>query len=318
MNTDFIIDSWRFKKGQAAYRAHDPAAWEPGGWYHCQRDLSGLEPWLDNIGLNPALIKALLAEDTRPRFQPLDDGNFLLIIRGVNLNQDEEPDDMLSLRILYYQGSLISLRKHPFKAIAHLHDSLSAGSGPRSLDELLLSIIDQLHQSIEDVVENTETEIDEIQERLDTISHSDQRRLTYLHRQLLKLNRFLKPQTTALSELLISDYAAKLKTAEKQMLHNQKDVILRILENIEAYLDQVWMLREHIQQALAEKMNRNTYWLSLIAGIFLPLSFVTGLLGVNVGGIPGAAAGYAFSILCLILAGVGLVEFLLLRRLKFW
>lgn len=101
MDTNFIIDSWRFNKGQAAYRAHDPETWAPGGWYHCQRDLSGLESWLDSIGLNRALIKALLAEDTRPRFQPLDDGNFLLIVRGVNLNQNEEPDDMLSLRILY-------------------------------------------------------------------------------------------------------------------------------------------------------------------------------------------------------------------------
>lgn len=47
------------------------------------------------------------------------------------------------------------------------------------------------------------------------------------------------------------------------------------------------MLREHMNQALAEKMNRDTYRLSLSAAVFLPLTFITGLLRVNLGGIPG-------------------------------
>ena len=78
------------------------------------------------------------------------------------------------------------------------------------------------------------------------------------------------------------------------------------------------MQREQIQQAIAEKMNRNTYWLSVIAGVFLPLSFLTGVFGINIGGMPGVGSEDAFLIFCVALVVIAVVEFLLLRRLRFW
>jgi len=73
-----------------------------------------------------------------------------------------------------------------------------------------------------------------------------------------------------------------------------------------------------LQQAVAEKMNRNTYWLSVIAGVFLPLSFLTGVFGINIGGMPGVENEDAFEIFTYALIIIAVVEFLLLRRLRFW
>ena len=56
--------------------------------------------------------------------------------------------------------------------------------------------------------------------------------------------------------------------------------------------------------------------LSIIAAIFLPLGFVTGLLGVNVAGIPGAAYPYAFGIVCLVLLGTGAGLFWYFKKIK--
>jgi len=52
---------------------------------------------------------------------------------------------------------------------------------------------------------------------------------------------------------------------------------------------------------MAEAMNRRTYTMSLLAMIFLPTTFLTGLFGVNLGGMPGAGSHYGFSIFCLLL-----------------
>jgi zinc transporter len=59
------------------------------------------------------------------------------------------------------------------------------------------------------------------------------------------------------------------------------------------------------------------YALSIVATIFLPLGFLTGLLGINVGGIPGIENSLAFLIVCIVLVLVGIIEFLIFK-LKRW
>jgi len=65
-----------------------------------------------------------------------------------------------------------------------------------------------------------------------------------------------------------------------------------------------------------ERMNRTMYLLAIITGFFLPLSFLTGLLGINVGGIPGAEFSYGFVVACLLIGGVALLQWWILRRLR--
>ena len=56
------------------------------------------------------------------------------------------------------------------------------------------------------------------------------------------------------------------------------------------------------------------YILSLIAGIFLPISFVTGLLGINVGGIPAAENPWGFLIVSLLLLTIVVLQVILFKR----
>lgn len=315
--TLFLLDAWRFDTASPQPLEGDPS-WRPHCWFHCQRNASGLEEWLLQTDLAQGVVDAVLAEDTRPRFQKLGERGFLLILRGVNLNSGQAPDDMLSLRILYYDRSLITLRKRPFQGVAGVREMLAAGEGPLNAEEVLLAIIEQMHQSIEHLVAQSENDIDDLQEALASLNPEQQMDLSLMHRQLLKLNRFIKPQTTALIELTSSKLPLFEDPALAQHFINQKDVILRIIESIESHLEQVWMLREHMNHAHAEKMSRNTYWLSLSAAIFLPLTFLTGLLGVNLGGIPGGESEYGFAILCLLITGLGVLEFIFLRRMRFW
>ena len=59
-------------------------------------------------------------------------------------------------------------------------------------------------------------------------------------------------------------------------------------------------------------MNKNLYLISIIAAIFLPLGFLTGLLGINVGGIPGTDVTWAFWAVCALLAALGALGWWLL------
>ena len=63
-------------------------------------------------------------------------------------------------------------------------------------------------------------------------------------------------------------------------------------------------------------MNKTMYVLSLVAAVFLPLGLLTGLLGINVGGIPGGESPWAFAIVCLILIAVAVVQIVIFRKMK--
>ncbi|MDF4535100.1 CorA family divalent cation transporter, partial [Vibrio parahaemolyticus] len=140
--------------------------------------------------------------------------------------------------------------------------------------------------------------------------------LMQTHKSLLKLKRFIKPQQYALDDYLNSEVA--LAQSQHLRLRHSVNTVTRINETLDFFLSELEIIKGELRQYHAEKMNQNTYLFSVIAAIFLPTSFLTGLLGVNVGGIPGTESPIGFGLFC---AGLGLIfglEFWILRRLRFF
>lgn len=316
MSDSFLIDAWQFDEA-GARPLTECEPWQEHAWYHCQRDAPELGQWLQQQGLNAGLVDVIVTEQSRPRFQVIGENTFLFILRGANLNHGQAPDDMLSLRLVFCRNSLISVAQAPFKAIADIQQDLRSNTGPNTIAQLLYCLIENIHERIDDVIDEAQSQFETLHEMSEVIDRDGRQRLTQLHRGLLKLNRFLKPQSLAIAEFC---GAQEQFFASQELVlrgHNQRDVIFRLLEHIESLIEQMWMLREHFQQVLAETMNKNTYRLSVIAGVFLPLSFITGLLGVNIGGIPGSDFPYAFELLCALLVIGGIAEYAILRKLRF-
>lgn len=315
-NHAFILDAWRFDEDEPQHLT-DTSYFQPDCWYHCQRDTHGLTEWLSHIGMAESLIELLLDGASRPHFQMLDNKNFLLILRGVNLNAGDDPDDMLSLRIIYYNNSVITLRRKSFKGIQYIQHALEQKTDmPLSIAELIVMLIEQINSKIELIIDETEHNIDILELNIDSLSHKEKRQLTLLQRRLLRLFRYLKPQAIALQSL--HSLLPPLLASQAQRIINEKEIAIRINENIESNVQIVRALHDDLHQTAAEKMGRNSYYLSLTAGVFLPISFITSLFGANVAGIPGSSYPHAFLWFCLGLSITALAVFLTLRRFRFW
>jgi zinc transporter len=72
--------------------------------------------------------------------------------------------------------------------------------------------------------------------------------------------------------------------------------------------------QDELNSRLSEQMNKTMYVLSMVAGIFLPLGLLTGLLGINGGGMPGVNSPWAFIIVCVILVVTATLQMLFFRR----
>lgn len=308
---DFLIDHWHFTESNVIQPTQTPDSIEADHWYHCQRDAPGVREWLIDNAIPASIIDSLLAEDTRPLFEQYDDQNFLLILRGVNLNENADPADMLSVRILCYNGALISSRKIPSKTINAIRTALSEGRGPKTLAELVLGVIDGLSRNIDFYLDLVEEKITDFDDELELTEE-----LMTTHKALLKIKRFIKPQQYAIDDYQNS--SVPLAGYKQLRLRHSVNTITRINETLDFYLSELEIIKGELRQYHAEKMNQNTYLFSVIAAIFLPTSFLTGLLGVNVGGIPGTESPIAFGLFCAGLILIFGLEFWILRRLRFF
>jgi len=99
-------------------------------------------------------------------------------------------------------------------------------------------------------------------------------------------------------------------------LREVSDRLVRHIENIDAVRERAAITQEELINRVSEQLNKRMYVLSVVAAIFLPLGFFTGLLGVNVGGIPGGDNPKAFLVFILLLIVVVIFQVLLFRWKK--
>ena len=104
--------------------------------------------------------------------------------------------------------------------------------------------------------------------------------------------------------------------AVEAMLTEETDAVTRYVEDLDAMRERAGILRDEAMSHLSERLNRNMYVLSIVATIMLPLSLLAGLLGINVGGIPGARWPWSFAVVCVLMGALGIVEYWLFRRLR--
>jgi zinc transporter len=100
-------------------------------------------------------------------------------------------------------------------------------------------------------------------------------------------------------------------------LREISDRLVRHIEDIDAVRERAALAQEELSSTVSEQMNERMYVLSIVAAIFLPLGFFTGLMGINVGGMPGVEDGEAFWVVVAMCVGLMLVLGVVFR-LKKW
>lgn len=146
---------------------------------------------------NPALLSAqqldgmpqqirdsLLADDVRPRSEPVGNGLFV-VLRGVNTNPGADPDDMVSIRIWLEPGRIVTARRRRLKSVLDLQASLAKGDGPHCPGSFLSQLVDRLGYRASLVIGELEEQIDDIENRLE----GDAQSMSGLHGDLSSLRR---------------------------------------------------------------------------------------------------------------------------------
>ncbi len=285
-------------------------------WVHLDRTGTDSQHWLqEKSGLNPIVAEALLEEETRPRIMVLDDSLFLTL-RGVNLNPGAEPDDMISIRLYIEANRVITVRHRLLKTIQDIRSSLAANNGPQNPGEFLTVLVDQLMERMAPVVRQLDEEIDDVEEQIiGQATYQLRSQLGILRRQVISFRRYISPQREVIAHLHLAQLTW-LSPTQRARIREVADHTVRYVEDLDAARDRMGVMQEELTNKLSEQMNKTMYILTVLAGIFLPITFVTGLLGINVGGIPGSEDPWAFTTVCLTLTSAGVLLVGIFRWLK--
>ncbi|EXF47230.1 CmaX protein [Pseudomonas sp. BAY1663] len=259
-------------------------------WLHWDRSHEKAQAWLrTQSGLSAFACDVLLEENTRPRMLTLPREELLLFLRGVNLNPDAEPEDMVSVRVFADPRRVISLRLRPLRSIEVVIQLLAEGRGPKTASELLLYLAESMTDRVDDLVAQLAERVDAEEEELEgneryTPEHDS---MLALRRRAAGLRRFLLPQRELYGQLTRSRLSW-FADDDAEYWNELSNRLMRYLEELDLVRERINLVLESEQRRLSERMNRTMYLLAIITGFFLPMSFLTGLLGINVGGIPGA------------------------------
>ncbi len=267
----------------AALRDDAPA------WLHLQADHPDADAWIDRHldYLDPSVRDALTEVATRPRTLRLGQG-LLVILRGINLNAGADPEDMVSLRLYIDPARIVTLSRRRLRALETLADEIRGGTGPERAGAFLALLVERITDVIETHVADLETRSDDLEARTIAEPRAELRaEIADQRLELTDLRRFLVPQRDAVRDIARCGLAW-IEEPDARKLGEQLDQVIRVTETLEAAREQLQTIRDEIEGARADRLNRNLYVLSVISAVFLPLGFLTGLMGINLAGMPGA------------------------------
>jgi len=288
---------YRVRDGKAERVAIDEAVQSAAElvWVHLTTNEQEAQRWLrDQARLNDYVVEALTATETRPRCDGFDDGA-LINLRGRSSEEMTSTDPLASVRIWATSGRVISVTRRPLVAVQEV-ETLIEGGTIRDPGDLIAAFATAITTDLDPQVADLGDELDDCEAALDAHRVFELRRVvTKVRVAAIGYKRFLQPQRSALEKLatLPGDW---LHDDDRLHLNAAADRAARMAEELESIRERASLVHDALTDLRAEQVDTRGLIISIVAMIFLPLTFITGLYGMNVP-LPYQQAPWMFDII---------------------
>ena len=286
-------------------------------WVHLDGTDSRVAAWIGEhlTYLDPQAIEALLDVDTRPRTTVLGAG-MIVILRVLNANHGKDPEDMVSVRMWIDAHRIITISRTPSHVIERMDRLMQRADAPVDAGAFLVAFVEDVTEQIAGFQRDLDQTAEDLEEGV-IAEHGDHlsRDVVNLRLKVIAARRFLGPQREALYTIAQARVPIVDQTTRRE-IEEEHLKLTRVIEDLDELREQAIVLREELSGQLSDRLNRNMFFLSIISAIFLPLGFLTGLFGVNVGGVPGTGDRDAFLWLCAAMGALAALLVLVLWRMR--
>jgi zinc transporter len=308
--------AYRVAEGKAE-RLDIAAAMEATGeliWIHLTSNDEQAQSWLgETAGLPDYVVDVLTTTESRPRCDALGEGAFLNL-RGRSNEEMTASDPLASVRIYAVAGRVFSVTRRTLTAV----DVVKSVEGGTIADpgDLIAEFASAITEELDPEVGELGDQLDDCEADLDADKVFELRRkVTKVRSTAIGYRRFVQPQRAALEKLaaLPCDW---LHDDDRLHLNSAADRAARMAEELEAIRERSALMHEALTDLRAEQIDSRSLLISIVALIFLPLTFLTGLYGMNIEGLPFAKEPWAFDVIggiCIAIT-VGIIGYFSAKR----
>ena len=282
------------------------------------RSSSVLEIIGGELKLHPLVMEDIMNPHHRPKYEDFDDHLFVIfkIIRFDNENIDLSLEQV---SLILGENYVITFQEFEGDVFDSVRMRIKNGHGRirrMKADYLFCSLLDMMIDNYYPILE----ELDEVIEKMDEEVHSSYQSLSNeLHRcqkQVNYLHRSTWPMRDVITDILRSE-SGLIQQKTRLYFKDINDHIMQIIDLVDSFRDNLTGLMELSIAVNGDKLNRIMKFLTLVSTIFIPITFIAGLYGMNFRNMPELRTEYGYFIVLGVMAAV-LSGMLILFKKRKW
>jgi len=248
-------------------------------------DQAVLQPLGDCYGIHPLIQEDILNTDQRPKADDMEEYIFL-VLKMLDIDDRENLIKAEQVSIIFGSNFLISFQEG-FKGdtFDEVRRRLRNGKGGRmrklGSDYLAYALIDGIIDRYFAILEKLGDQLEELEEELvDDPTAESMRRIHHLKREILYLRRSVWPLRELLGMLEKSE-SPLIQESTHIFFRDIHDHVVQIIDTIETFREMLSGMLDIYLSSLSNRMNQVMKVLTIIATLFIPLTFIAGVYGMN-------------------------------------
>jgi len=246
-------------------------------------DIELIEKLGNHFGLHPLVMEDLLNTSQRPKLEIFEDYIFM-IVKMLFYNEKNRKVSVEQVSFVFGKNFVITFQERKGDVFDPIRERLQTGIGElkkRGADYLVYCLLDVIVDNYFVILEKLGEEIEFLEEML--VKRPDQKVLRTIHRlkrETIVIRRAVWPLREILSDLEKVD-SHMINSGTRLYLRDLYDHVIQVMETMETYRDMVTGMLDIYLSSINNKMNEIMKVLTIIGTIFLPLTFITGIYGMN-------------------------------------
>lgn len=270
-----------------------------------------------NLGIHCLTLEDILNTEHRPKLDENDAGFFLIAKRPVFTEEGDLSFETINILLGDFGvASFVSGDQDPFIPV---RSRIKNGTGrirKRAHDYLVYALLDSVVDSYLVIIDQLQGEIFEVEEEvLYDVRPESLLQLQTLLRTILHLRQVAQPMRDMVAKLCRID-TQLINESTKKYFEDTLDHMNAISANTDHFRELLTSILELHVSMMNTKMNQIVKLLTVFAAIFMPLTFIVGIYGMNFKNIPELEHQYGYYILLLLMTGTALLMVIFFKRKK--
>ncbi len=270
------------------------------------------------LGLHPLVMEDIVNTGQRPKIEDYDDYLYL-VVKMLSYDVAGERVEAEQVSLVLASGCVLSFQERQGDVFDNVRERIRGDKGrirKMGADYLVYALLDAVVDGYFLVLEQLGDRVEDLQDKvMAEPDESDRNEIHRLKRELISLRRSIWPLRDAVN-VLIRDGSELVNEATRVFMRDVYDHSVQIIDTVETLRDMVSGLLDIYLASVSNRMNEVMKVLTIMASLFIPLTFIAGVYGMNFRHMPELEWKWAYPLVWLVMIVTALVMLEFFRRKK--